>query len=71
MKLEVGKRYRTRDGKHVVEIVSRDTNPLRPSPIVGHFVADGKPTEHRARWQINGLYVRGKTRPLDLVEEAP
>lgn len=67
MKLEVGKRYRTRDGKHVVEIVE-DFSPGTEDCLA----MAGRKQGRQAFWNRDGTRrLDGKPHDFDLVEEAP
>lgn len=63
MKLEVGKKYRTRDGNHIVEILQKATS-VCAYPYYGHL--DGT----LDCWSVEGRFsIVGGESDFDLVEE--
>lgn len=64
MKIEVGKRYRTADGR-VVKIIREDNHPVYP--FDGNVEGDAR--RENKSWSRAGRYVSNMQNDLDLVEE--
>lgn len=64
-KIEMGKKYRTRDGKSVRILCVDSNDPVYP--VVGLFDGKGQPDT----WTEHGNIVVGEERYLDLVEISP
>lgn len=65
LKIEVGKRYRTRSGD-VVEIITKEKRVY--CPFIGRI--EGA-TELAHTFHENGDWANGYDHPLDLIEELP
>lgn len=63
MKLEVGKKYRTRDGLRVFGPVEPDPHPA----LEYQFIASGG--DRRYFYTVDGFVIPGRTNDCDLVEE--
>lgn len=64
LRLEVGKKYRTRDGQ-IVEIDDHDDTPSNPFPFSGYV--DG----NYFSWKHDGTFFDARPNDMDLVEEIP
>ena len=70
MKLEVGKKYITRNGEYYAEITHNDGSGFMPFAGTLHPIGDAIPYDNpKDSWHENGAYMPSGKYNLDLVEE--